>query len=336
MAPEMTDKTQRGLAPPTEDHDGEGTYVITGVCGRLGKLLARQLHRLGPVVGIDRRPFPDCPKDIEHVPHPLRRKKVRDVFRRRNIRAVIHLGLMHDPRKKLETHHAWNVEGFATLLDYCATYDVPKLVLLSSASLYGGRPTNPQYLTEEAPLMAGSRFSLISDQVQVDMLAQSFFWRHPRCDTVILRPCSIVGQVNNAPTKYLRLPRVPMVMGFDPLIQLIHEQDVVAALVASVRPGLQGIFNLAGPAVAPLSGLLQRLGRQTYRVPHVVVRPIFRRAYEWKLTNFPAAELDYIQYQCLVDDARARRLLNWEPHRSMGDILTVLQEPRRLPLRRMV
>jgi UDP-glucose 4-epimerase len=243
---------------------------------------------------------------------------------------------MHDPRKKPETVHAWNVEGFAKLLEYCKAYGVPKLVLLSSAALYGGRPSNPQFLTEEAPLMAGSRFAMISDQVQVDMLAQSFFWRCPKCKTVILRPCAVIGKVQNAPTNYLRAEKVPVLMGFDPMIQLIHEDDVIEAIMAALKPSMHGIFNLAGPTAAPLSTILERLGRQTYGVPFFLARPLVDRAFKLKLTSFPAAEVDYIQYQCLVDDARARAALKWRPQRPMADILKELNRPDRLMLRRRV
>jgi UDP-glucose 4-epimerase len=300
--------------------------VVTGACGRLGKLLAQRLHRQGPLIGIDRRPFPDRPSGVEHLQQPLHRKAARDLFRTRKIRAVIHLGLMHDPRQNAETHHAWNVEGFAALLDYCETYGVKKLVLLSSASLYGSRPSNPQFLSEEAPLMASSRFALIADQVEVDMLAQSFFWRYPTCETVILRPCSIVGTVRNAPTRYLRLERPPVIMGYDPMIQLVHEDDVVEALVAALRPKVRGIFNLAGPTAAPLSAILRRLGRRPLRLPSLVSRPLLAYAFRWKLTDFPAAELDYVQYQCMVDDSRARSRLDWTPRRSMADVLAAISE----------
>jgi UDP-glucose 4-epimerase len=68
------------------------------VCGRLGKRVARLLHREVPVVGIDRRAFPDRPKDLEHHELDIRSKRVRDVFRRRSVRALVHLGVMHDPR----------------------------------------------------------------------------------------------------------------------------------------------------------------------------------------------------------------------------------------------
>ena len=57
--------------------------VITGIAGRLGRLLARRLHRDGRyrVVGIHRRAFLGRPKDIEHIKVDLRTKKARDVFR---------------------------------------------------------------------------------------------------------------------------------------------------------------------------------------------------------------------------------------------------------------
>ncbi|MEI2638385.1 MAG: NAD-dependent epimerase/dehydratase family protein [Microthrixaceae bacterium] len=93
--------------------------------------------------------------------------------------AVVHLGIMHDPRASAADHHTWNVAGFQRLLEYVAQYDVPKLVVLSSANVYGPRPENPQFLTEDAPLLGGASFSEIRDLIEVDMLAQSFFWKRP-------------------------------------------------------------------------------------------------------------------------------------------------------------
>ena len=207
---------------------------------------------------------------------------------------------------------------------------MPKLVLLSSASLYGSRPSNPQLLTEEASLLVGSRYAEVGGQVEVDMLAQSFFWRHPACETVILRPCSIVGKVRNAPSRYLRLARCPTAMGFDPLVQLVHEEDVIDAVVAALEPGVQGVFNLAGPTAAPLGALLRCLGRPSTPLPAPLARPLARLAFKAKLTTFPGEQLDFIQYQCLVDDSRARRTLGWEPRHSVGQILADLEDPDRL------
>src|SRR5580692_1265282 len=175
----------------------ETRVVVTGVCGRLGRGLVRRLHRECTVVGVDRRPFPDKPKDIEHRELDIRRKKLKDVFRLGNVEAVVHLGVMHDPRASAAEHHSWNVTGFVKLLEYVAQFQVPKLVVLSSANVYGPQADNPQFLTEEAPLLGGASFSEIRDLIEVDMLAQSFFWKHPQTETVILRPVHILGGVKN-------------------------------------------------------------------------------------------------------------------------------------------
>ena len=171
-----------------------GAIVVTGICGRLGNLLARRLHRSHRVVGIDRRPFPNRPKDIVHHAIDLRRKTTRDVFRRGDVKAVVHLGVLHNPRASELDKHKWNVVAFQKLLDYVAQYEVPKLVVVSSANVYGSQPDNPQFLTEDAPLLGAQRFGGMRDLVEMDMLAQSFFWKRPETETVILRPCHIPGR----------------------------------------------------------------------------------------------------------------------------------------------
>ena len=104
------------------------------------------------------------------------------------------------------------------------------------------------------------------------MLAQSFFWKRPETETVILRPVHILGTVRNAPSNYLRLPVVPTLLGFDPMVQVIHEEDTVRALELALRPGVRGIFNLAGPAPAPLSRIIGVLGRAALPIPHTLAR----------------------------------------------------------------
>src|SRR5262245_57996358 len=139
--------------------------IVTGICGNLGKLVARRLHRDHEVLGIDRRPFPARPKDITLFQIDLRRKKAEDVFRKHQgeIAALVHLGIMHDPRMGDEEHHTFNVVGTTQILEYCSRYQVPKVVVLSSANVYGPRPDNAQFLTEDTPLMGGGTFYAIRD-----------------------------------------------------------------------------------------------------------------------------------------------------------------------------
>jgi UDP-glucose 4-epimerase len=296
-----------------------GAVLVTGVCGRLGKQLVRVLHRERRVVGVDRRPFEDRPKDVEHAQVDLRRTKLKDVFRAGDVEAVVHLGVMHDPRASSAEHHSWNVAGFGKLLEYVAQFRVPKLVVLSSANVYGPQPSNPQFLAEDAPLLGGQNFSDIRDLVEVDMLAQSFFWKLPETETVILRPVHILGSVHNAPSNFLRLDPVMTVMGFDPMTQVLHQSEVVRAIELALRPGVRGVFNVAGPEPVPLSHLVKILGRQRLSVPYSLARVVLRRLWSLRLTTFPPPELDHIRYVCMVDDARARSVLGLTPRVSLED-----------------
>ena len=321
----MTDETAaRSLRPGST----EPAVVVTGVCGKLGKRVVRTLHRERRVAGVDRRPFPDRPKDVEHFPIDLRRKKTRDVFRLVNAAAVVHLGVMHDPRMSSETHHEWNVVGFQKLLEYVATFRVPKLIVLSSANVYGPRPDNPQFLSEESPLLGGASFSEIRDLIEVDMLAQSFFWKHPETETVILRPVHILGTVRNAPSNFLRLPVVPTLLGFDPMVQVIHEDDVVQAIQKALKPGVRGIFNVAGPQPVPLSRVLSILDRQRLPLPHPLFKAAIDRMFKMRLTSFPAPELDHIKYVCMVDDHRAREQMGYEPAYGVEDTVRAVDAER--------
>jgi UDP-glucose 4-epimerase len=322
--------THRAVRPrvPSIAPSAGGAVLVTGICGRLGKELARVLHRERPVVGVDRRPFADKPKDIAHAQVDIRRKKLKDVFRPGDIQAVVHLGVMHDPRASAAEHHSWNVAGFTKLLEYVSQFRVPKLVVLSSANVYGPHPSNPQFLTEEAPLLGGQNFSDIRDLIEVDMLAQSFFWKLPETETVILRPVHILGSVHNAPSNFLRLNPIVTVMGFDPMIQVVHQSEVVRAIELALMPGIRGIYNLAGPEPVPLSRYVKLLGRQRIGVPYSLARVVMNRMWSLRLTTFPVPELDHIRYICMVDDRRARQVLGFTPRMSLEDTVRSVDDGR--------
>jgi UDP-glucose 4-epimerase len=312
----------------TRESGGREKIVITGIAGRLGRLLARRLHRDSDysVVGIDRRPFHGKPRDIEHYQVDLRSKKARDVFRAGGVRALIHLGVMHDPRASGAEHHSWNVQGTLRLLEACATYKVPKVIVLSSANVYGPRADNPQFLSEDAPLMASQDFPAIRDLIEVDMLASSFFWKSSSIDTVILRPVHILGGVHNAPSNYLRLPYVPTLLGFDPMVQVIHEQDVVEAIRCALQPGVKGIFNITGPGEVPLSTIISELGRPTVPVPHPLAKPLLSLLWRGRFTSFPVPELDHIRFVCMVDGTRAAAQLGFKARRSLKETIRAVQQ----------
>ena len=303
--------------------------VVTGISGNLGRTLVKLLHRTERIIGIDRRPFPGKPKDVEMHQLDLRKKKAEDVFRKNDVKAVIHMGIMHDPRMSAEEHHSFNVMGTTRLLDCCARHGVRKVVVLSSANVYGPSPDNSNFLTEDAPLMAASRFSGVRDLIEVDMLAHGFFWRHPDVETVVLRPVHIVGpNIKNAPSNYLRLNRPWVLAGFDPMIQLIHVEDVARAMVAALRPRPKGVYNVVGPGQVPLSTIFRELGKNPIPVPHLVARPILNALFKYRIASFPSPELDHIQFLCAVDGSRWNQDVEWNPRFSMREtIRSVLGEP---------
>ncbi|MCA9679852.1 MAG: SDR family oxidoreductase [Kofleriaceae bacterium] len=307
---------------------GPRKIVITGMSGRLGRVVARRLHRdhRNRLIGLDRRPFLGRPKDIEHLEVDLRSKKARDVFRAGDVHTLIHMGVMHDPRANAAQLYSWNVTGTAHLLEYAQAYGVQKVVVLSSANVYGPRPENPQFLTEDAPLLAAQRFPQMRDLVEIDHLMSTFFWKARDIETVILRPVHILGSVRNAPSNYLRLDPTPVLLGFDPMVQVIHERDVAEAIVRALAPGVRGIYNVTGPGEVPLSVILAELGRRTLPIPHPLARPIYSLAFRLGLSSYPVAEFDFIRYVCMVDGSRAERELGFRPRHSLRETIRAVDD----------
>ena len=315
------------MMPPVSVRGLDGAVVVTGACGRLGRRLARALHRQCRVIGLDRRPFPDRPRDVEHHELDLRSARARDVFAS-GVSAVLHLGVDHDLRANSADNHAINMTRMQKLFEYVEHFGIKKVVLLSSANVYGPRPDNPQFLTEDAPLLGAGPFSQIRDLVELDMGSQAYFWRLPEVATVILRPAHILGTVKNAPSNYLRLAVVPTLLGFDPMMQAVHQDDVVRAIMLALKPTARGIFNIAGPPPVPLSRVLELLERATVGVPHTMARLGVERLFKLRVTSFPAPELDFIRYVCMIDDARARRDLGYAPAHGLVSTLCAVDEER--------
>lgn len=301
---------------------------MTGFAGRLGKRLVRKLHRSRAVIGLDRKEVSGLPSDVEHYALDALRSGARQVFRRPEVGAIVHLGIVHDPRAPRSSVHANNLIAFQRVLEYAERFEIPKIVLLSSANTYGPRPENPQFLTEKAPLLAGSNFTEMHALVELDMMAQSVFWRSPETEVVILRPANILGTVRNAPSNYLRLSVVPTLLGFDPMLQAVHQDDVVAALLCALRPGLRGIFNIAGPQPVPLSKILNLLERKTLPLPYGLAKGGLSGLFRLGMSRFPAPELDFIRYVCMVDDSLARRELGYVPAHDLRATLQAVDEER--------
>jgi UDP-glucose 4-epimerase len=173
--------------------------------------------------------------------------------------------------------------------------------------------------------MGSQGFPDIRDLLEVDHLASSFFWKARDVETVILRPVHILGAVHNAPSNYLRLPVAPTLLGFDPMLQIIHEEDVLDAVVCALRPGVRGIFNVTGPGELPLSAILGELGRRVLPVPHPVARALLSALWRFGASSFPVPEIDFIRYVCMVDGSRAERELGFHPRHSLKETIRAVE-----------
>jgi UDP-glucose 4-epimerase len=296
--------------------------LITGIAGRMGRRLVANLCTEHQIEGFDRRPCLGLPPGVVHHRVDLRRLPAEKIFLDAAADAVLHLGVVHNFRVSGNTLYERNVVGTETLLDYVVRSGVKKLVLLSSGDVYGPSPANSHFIDESAPLMASQRFPEIRTLVAVDRAVQGFFWRHAKVETVILRPAHIVSPfVRNAPSNYLRLRIIPTMMGFDPMLQLIHEDDLTAAIQAALKPGIRGVFNVASTEPVPLSYVLKALGKPRLPIPHPLFIAYQRRAWRYRWTNFPAPELDHIRFSSVLDTRRAREVLKHRPQRSLQDIL---------------
>jgi UDP-glucose 4-epimerase len=299
--------------------------LVTGISGNLGRGLLRRLHKVHTVIGLDRRPLHGRPKDVELHLLDIRKKKVEELFRRPGaapLDALIHMAIVHDPRLAQAEHHSFNVLGTKAVLGFAARYGVKKVVVLSSANIYGPSPDNDNFLSEDAPLLGSQRFAEIRDLIEVDMFAQQFMWKHPEVETVILRPVHIVGPtIKNAPSNYLRLERPWTMAGFDPMVQLLHQDDLAQAMEKALRPGARGIFNVVGPGELPLSRILDELGRTPIPVPQFLARPLLTRMWQSRLTGFPPPELDHLQFLCTVDGSKAQRELEYRPEHTLRETI---------------
>lgn len=313
--------------------DEAGAILITGVEGRFSRRLVRRLHRYRKVIGMGTRPARGFPGDVTHFQTDPLRSAARSVFREGHISAVVHLGVVHDPHAKRAEAHSRNLLAFQRVIEYAKTYSIPKVVLLSSANTYGPRAENAQFLNERAPLLAGGRFTEMHALVELDMYAQSCFWREPELEVVILRPANILGTVRNAPSNYLRLPVVTTLLGFDPMVQTVHQDDVVTAIELALRPGAHGIYNVAGPPPVPLSKALDMLGRKRVGVPYTIAKGGLAGLFRLGVSQFPSPELDFIRYVCMVDDSQARRRpeqqgLGYSPRFDLEQTLRSVDEER--------
>jgi UDP-glucose 4-epimerase len=279
--------------------------LITGIAGGQGRLLARRLRENFEVCGVDRVGWEGAPRGVKVHVVDVRKKKFEDIIRTEMPTAIVHMGFIRHFRATDRERYDTNVRGTKQLLDHCIHHGVQKLVVVSSAYVYGAFPENPYFLDEDSPLSASRSYPEIRDLVEVDTLASAWLWRYPHLHTCVLRPVNVLGTyVHSMIGEYLKQSRIPTVMGFDPMMQFLHEEDLSEAIALALEHGLQGVFNVTGPGQVPLHTAIRETGGTAFPVPEPILRAVFDRAFRWGFQAIPPGALDYIKYPVTVDGSR--------------------------------
>ena len=295
--------------------------LITGIAGGQGRLIARRVGDFFQVSGVDRQPWEGFPSTVSMHVVDLRKRKFEDVFRTERPDALVHHAFVRHFRSAQEVRHEVNVLGTKRVLEYAIKYGVKRIVVLSSSYVYGALPDNPYYVDEDYPLNVSRTYPEIRDLAEVDSLATAFLWRHPEVVTTILRPVNTLGYYTHSTIGgYLRRRYVPTIMGFNPMMQFIHEEDVAEAVALALQTGAHGIFNVAGPGAVPLKVAIRETGGRAVPFPEPVARALFSRLFRLGLFPTPSGALDFLKYPCTVDGSAFSRATGFTPLFSLEDI----------------
>jgi UDP-glucose 4-epimerase len=287
--------------------------LITGIAGGLAQRVAEKLGAAGEhVVGVDYRSVEGIEQRIPGLSvyrASYNKTAIEDVFRKHEIRALLHLGRVGNLSEDMEKRLELNVIGSQKLMMLCLQHDVESLVVLSTFHIYGAHPRNHVPISEYDPLRAGPEFPQIADAIQLDNMATTWIYQHPAVRTVVLRATNVVGpHIENTMCKFLRRSRVPTLVGYNPMTQFVHEDDLANAVIAARFGSAAGVYNVAGPAVIPWRTALELAGARPLPLPSSLAK-----AYVKSFSPFPEYLVNFFKFPCVITDARFREELDWEP-----------------------
>jgi UDP-glucose 4-epimerase len=297
--------------------------LITGIAGGLARLVAEQLHKRGAeIVGVDYRPMTQPlwhPAEIYRANY--NKTRIEDVFRRHPPTHVIHLGRVGNLKQTVEKRFDLNVLGSRKVMDLSLRYGAKRVVVLSTFHIYGAHPNNHTPIYEDDPLRAGADFPQIADAIQLDNQALAWMYQHPEVKVVILRPTNVVGpNIQNAMSSFLRSKRIPVMIGFDPMVQFIHEADLVSAILTSLELDHLGVFNLASLGTIPWTRAIGVVGKKKLLVPSTLAINYLRMA-GLVSDSLPPYMVNFLKYPCVIADGAFRKTFGWEPQISQEEAL---------------
>jgi UDP-glucose 4-epimerase len=299
--------------------------LVTGATGGFGILLVKRLETdplVTHIIGLGNEQIDEGIEDyiedekFQFQSGDIRKKRVEEVFQRnRDIDVLVHLAYDNTPEHSGNEVEETNVFGTLRMIKLARKYNVKKFIYKSPTAVYGARSDNPSLIREDAPLRGNRNSPSVRNKIEADMTCQMNM--HPGLlpKICILRCCGIIGRNVRSPLNTLfKTVVVPMVSGFDPMFQMMHEKDVTEALALTVtNKDAEGVFNVAGKYAEPLSQAIHRMGRFPLPVSEPVIDRFYKTYFMGRTRHSFPFDLNYIKHPFAVDTARAREILGFEP-----------------------
>jgi len=289
-----------------------GVIAITGLRTFLGERLAERLLRRSPslrIVGFDTRRPPGLDSRIRFdaidLTAPGAAAELAERLVDEGVEVLVHAAFRRDATADLARDRALETDGSLRVIDACVDARVARIVLASSTMLYGPRSDNPNFLTEDHPLRGHPDAHSVANRIEVESLLADCARRTPQLEVTVLRSCWVLGpNFDDRVSRYFSLPVVPKLLGYDPMLQFVHEDDYLYAFECAALESHPGVFNVVGRGILPIATLLRLGGRRPIALP---ARLLYRMAYYpgQRLTGDPpAAFYDYLRYLWVADGAR--------------------------------
>jgi len=225
--------------------------LVTGVSRDLGRRFARRLADepgVARVVGVDAVPPRGDIGDVSFVRADIRNPVIAKVIAKEDVDTVVHMSVIATPGSAggRGTMKELNVIGTMQLLAACQKAEsIRHLVVKSTSTVYGASSRDPAMFTEDMEPRRQPISGYAKDVAEIEAYVRGFARRRPDVRVTTLRLANVLGPHVTSPiTSYFRLPVIPTVLGFDPRMQFVHEDDLMRVLTHCVNTEVPGTFNV--------------------------------------------------------------------------------------------
>lgn len=295
--------------------------TVTGAASFLGANLVGLLEEDGTVarvVAVDVKPPQTAARKTRFYEvdftQPTAEARLAEIFAAERTDTLVHLAFLSSPSHRAALAHELESVGTRHLLVAARHARVRKVVMWSQTLLYGAHPSNPNFLTERYPLRAPASEPFFADKIDAERETNRFAQRVPGAVVTVLRTAPILGPtVRNYVTRWLSRRVTPTMMGFDPLVQFLHEVDAIAAFKLAIDRDHAGTFNVVADGVLPLSTVVKLAGRLGVPIPHPLANALGAALWVAQLTAAPPSFVRYLRFLCVADGAKAKEKMGFRP-----------------------